>query len=190
LWFLRALCATGNFENNDTMISFTATLKRFDTKGEKTGWTYIEIPADIAKKIKAGQKTSFRVKGKLDAYKITGVSLLPMGGGAFIIPVNASMRKGIGKRYGAMVKVQLEEDKAPFKFNKDFMDCLADEPAANEFFQTLTGSHQRYFSKWIDSAKTIETKAKRIAQAVTALSRKMGYPGMIRSNQKKNIDEF
>ena len=82
-----------------------------------------------------------------------------------------------------MVKVQLEEDKKPFQFNKDFMECLRDEPAASQFFQSLTGSHQRYFSKWIDSAKTEPTRVKRIAQAVSALSRKMGYPEMIRSQK-------
>jgi hypothetical protein len=170
------------------MIQFTITLKRFEKQGEKTGWTYIEIPADIAGKLKPGNKKSFRVKGKLDAHKIAGVSLLPMGGGAFIMAVNAAMRKGIGKRYGAMVKVQLEEDKKPFQFNKDFMDCLGDEPVAIEFFKTLAGSHQRYFSKWIDDARTEPTRTKRIAQAVTALSRKMGYPEMIRSMNKKNME--
>jgi hypothetical protein len=146
------------------MVQFTTTLQRFEKQGEKTGWTYIEIPADIAQKIKPKTKTGYRVKGKLDSYRIA-----------------------IGKRYGAMVKVQLEEDKQPFKFNKDFMECLADEPAAKTFFNTLSGSHQRYFSKWIDSAKTDPTKTKRIAMAVTALSKKQGYPEMIRSHQKKNL---
>lgn len=169
------------------MIQFTAIMKKFGDQGEKTGWTYIEIPADLAQKLKPNHKRSFRVKGKLDGYKISGVSLVPFGGGAFIMAVNATMRKGIGKRFGAMVRVQLQEDKKDFVFNKDFMDCLADEPAAGEFFRSLTGSHQRYFSKWIDSAKTIETKTKRIVMAVTALAKKMGYPEMIRSNQKKNL---
>lgn len=169
------------------MIQFTATLKKFGKQGEKTGWTYVEIPADLAQKLKPNNKRSFRVKGKLDQFRIDGVSLIPFGGGAFIMAVNATMRKGIGKRFGAMVKVQLQEDKKDFVFNKDFMDCLADEPAAGEFFRTLTGSHQRYFSKWIDAAKTVETKTKRIVQAVMALSKKMGYPEMMRANRKNNL---
>jgi hypothetical protein len=134
------------------MIDFTATLKQFAEQGEKTGWTYFEVPSDLAQRLKPGNKKSFRVKGKLDNYKITGVSLLPMGGGVFIMAVNASMRKGIAKKKGAMIRVRLEEDKNEFRFNKDFMDCLEDEHAAIAFFKTLPGSHQRYFSKWIDSA--------------------------------------
>ncbi|MEO5562187.1 MAG: YdeI/OmpD-associated family protein [Chitinophagaceae bacterium] len=170
------------------MVQYNTSILKFEKQGEKTGWTYIEIPADIAAKIKPGEKKSYRVKGKLDNHKISGVALLPMGGGSFIIPLNADMRKAIGKRYGAMLKVQLEEDKKPFQFNKDFIECLSDEPAANVFFKSLTGSHQRYFSKWIDSAKTEPTKTKRIALAVTALSKKQGYPEMIRGQQKKNLE--
>ncbi|HEX2628936.1 MAG TPA: YdeI/OmpD-associated family protein [Chitinophagaceae bacterium] len=165
------------------MVTFTTSIKRFDKQGEKTGWSYIEIPADIAEQIKPDTKKSYRVKGKLDNFKITGVALLPMGGGSFIIPINADLRKGIGKRHGAMVKVQLQEDKEPFQLNKDFVACLNDDPKASEHFYSLPGSHQRYFSKWIDSAKTEPTKVKRIAMAVSALAKKWDYGKMIRENK-------
>ena len=165
-------------------VKFTTRINKFDKQGEKTGWTYIEIPAAIAQKLNPGTKKSFRVKGYLDAFKISGVALIPMGGGAFIIAVNASMRKSIGKRHGAMVEVRLQVDKKEFEFNKDFMICLEDEPAAKLFFNTLSGSHQRYFSKWIDSAKTQSTRVKRITKAVNALAKKWGYTEMIRASNR------
>jgi len=167
------------------LVHYSTTILKFAKQGEKTGWTYIEVPSDIARLIKPNNKKSFRVKGKLDNYSIAGIALLPMGGGPFIMALNAGMRKGIGKRLGAMVKVQLEEDKKPFQFNKDFMDCLSDEPIAKAFFKTLPGSHQQYFSKWIDEAKTEPTRIKRIAWSVIALSKKQGYGEMLRSHQKK-----
>ncbi|MEJ0102256.1 MAG: DUF1905 domain-containing protein [Bacteroidota bacterium] len=71
------------------MVQYTATILQFAEQGEKTGWTYIEIPADIAQKLKPGNKKSFRVKGKLDNHPIKKVALLPMGGGRFIMPLNA-----------------------------------------------------------------------------------------------------
>jgi hypothetical protein len=163
------------------MIHFTTTIKKFGSMGEKTGWSYIEIPAAIAQQIKPGYKKSFRVKGKMDDYQFNQTSLLPMGEGDFIIPLNATIRKGIRKGVGATLTISIEEDTSPFEYNQDFMECLKDEPDAIAFFRTLPGSHQKYFSKWIDSAKTAPTKAKRIAQAVTALSRKQGYAEMIRS---------
>lgn len=169
------------------MISFTATILKFGEKGEKTGWSYIEIPADMAEKLNPGDKKSFRVKGKLDNYAIKGVSLIPMGAGKYIMALNATMRKAIHKNKGAMLKVQLDLDK-PYQLLKELVQCLEDEPAAKDFFNRLPRSHQNYFSKWIESAKTDTTRAKRIAMTVNAASRKWDYGQMIRAaKQEKDI---
>jgi len=165
------------------MIQFMTTIHKFDKQGEKTGWTYIEISATQAKKLKPGTKVSFRVKGTLDSFKIKQIALLPMGEGRYIMPLNAAMRKGIGKKTGDKLKVSIEADDSKFAFSKDFMDCLRDDPAAYDFFQTLSGYHQKYFSKWIDSAKTPATKTRRIVMAITALSKKQGFPEMVRANK-------
>ena len=82
------------------MVEFNTIILKFGDRGEKTGWRYIDIPADIAQQLMPGNKKSFRVKGKLDKYAIAHVALLPMGGGIFIMAVNAEMRKGIGKKKG------------------------------------------------------------------------------------------
>ena len=165
------------------MVQFTTTILKFGSQGEKTGWTYIAIPAEAAQKLKPGNRREFKVKGKLDRHTINRQSVMPMGGGEFIMPLNATLRKAIGKRQGAMLKVQLEADESEFIFNNDFIACLEDDPVAKKFFDSLTGSHQRYFSKWIDSAKTEPTRVKRITMAVNALARKWGYPEMLRNNQ-------
>jgi len=170
------------------MIQLSAVLKQFGVQGEKTGWTYIEIPAESAQKLKPNNKKSFRVKGKLDDYKIKSVALIPMGGGNFIMAVNASMRKGIGKRKGASVQVQLEADNKVIPLSKELMECLKDEPRALAFFKTLAPSHQHYFSKWIEDAKTEQTKTKRIVQAVNGLSKKLNFGLMIRA-LKENKDD-
>ena len=167
------------------MIQYTTEILKFKEQGEKTGWSYIEIPANIAKKLKPACKVSFRVKGKLDNFPIKQVSLLPMGEGDFIMPINATIRKGIKKTKGATLNVQLEEDKSEFILNPDFIACLEDEPEAIKFFKSQPGSHQKYFSKWIDSAKTDVTKAKRIAMAVNALARHLNYAQMLREQSAK-----
>ncbi|MDB5246011.1 MAG: hypothetical protein JWQ40_405 [Segetibacter sp.] len=33
------------------MVEFTTTIKRFAQQGEKTGWTYIDVPEAIAQKL-------------------------------------------------------------------------------------------------------------------------------------------
>lgn len=162
------------------MIKFTALLEKFGKKGEKTGWTYFMIRSEQTQKINPGVKTSFRVKGKLDDFTIKGVAILPMGDGDFIMPVNGAMRKGIKKQKGEKIIVQLELDTAELKISADFLSCIAEEPKAKAFFDKLPKSHQNYYSKWIESAKTDETKAKRIAQSINGFKMGLNYPEMMR----------
>ncbi|MDB5134847.1 MAG: hypothetical protein JWP37_1450 [Mucilaginibacter sp.] len=167
------------------MIEFTTLILQFADQGEKTGWTYIEIPADLAQQMKPGNKKSFRVKGMLDGFAVKGMALMPMGEGNFIMALKAEVRKGIHKKAGAMLQVRLEEDK-DFKVEMpdDLKDCFDFEPEAYEFFNTLARSHRWYFIKWIEDAKTNETRAKRIVNTVNAMLRKWSYNVMIREMRK------
>lgn len=169
------------------MINLKSIIEKFGSKGEKTGWCYIFISQELAELLKPGCKKSFRVKGRLDQLKIEKVSLIPMGQGDFIMAVNATMRKALGKQQGSEVSVNIEEDKSILEINEEFLECLSDEPSALEFFNSLAPGHRRYFSNWIDTAKANETRAKRIAQAITGLQKKMDYGEMIRWNKGKNI---
>lgn len=162
-------------------VSYTTVILKFNSKGEKTGWTYIEVPADVAQKLKPATKKSFRVKGKLDDYSFEKTAIIPMGEGAFILPLNAAVRKKIGKKQGAMLHVTLQEDKAEILHDTDLIMCLEEEPQAIQFFRQMPKSYQNYFSKWVASAKTEPTKAKRIAQTVTAMLKHQDFGQMIRS---------
>ncbi|WP_080054718.1 YdeI/OmpD-associated family protein [Spirosoma aerolatum] len=172
------------------MPTFTTILQKFGEKGDKTRWTYIEIPIAVSDELKPGQKTSFRVKGTLDSYPIKQIALLPMGKsaarldgleGGFMMPINASMRRGMGKEdEGQSIRVTLEVDTDPIPISADLLDCLEDDPVAKAHFQTLSRSHQTYFSNWIDDAKTIETRTKRLTQAITGLAMKLNFGEMIR----------
>lgn len=172
------------------MVQFTTTILQFAQQGEKTGWTYITIPAKIAQQLKPGNKKSFRVKGKLDGYAIKAISLLPMGKGDFIMALNAAIRKGIGKRKGALLKVQLVADDKPLVICQELLDCLADEPRALAAFNKMPKSFQNYYSKWIETAKTEPTKARRIAMAVSSLAKGMNFSEMLRSAKKDKDDLF
>jgi uncharacterized protein YdeI (YjbR/CyaY-like superfamily) len=113
-----------------------------------------------------------------------------MGGGQFIMAINAQMRKGTGKRKGATLKVQLQEDTQPPPLSPELLDCLADEPKALAYFKSLPLGHQRYFSNWIESARTVPTRSKRIVQAVNALAKGFGFPEMIRAQKKAKQDKM
>src|SRR5688500_3529326 len=106
------------------MIRFDAEIKKFGAQGEKTGWTYIGIPAALAEKLIPGNRKSFRVKGKIDKLAISGIALLPMGDGNFIMPLNATLRRQLGKGKGAQVKLQLSVDHEEIKPPKELIECL------------------------------------------------------------------
>jgi hypothetical protein len=168
------------------MIEFNTIILQFAERGEKTGWSYIEVPADLAQQIKPGNKKSFRVRGLLDGFVINGIALLPMGDGNFIIPLKAETRKAIHKNAGAMLQVRIEED-TDYKVEvpDDLQECFEFEPEALEFFNSLPKSHRDYFIKWINGAKTNETRAKRIVNTINAMLRKWNYGQMLREMKKE-----
>jgi hypothetical protein len=169
------------------MVQFTAEIRKYGSMGEKTGWTYVDIPAELAEQLYPGNRKSFRVKGKLDNMPVAALALIPVGEGNFVLPLNAEMRKTLKKSQGYSLLLRLERDKNPdpFPMPEDFAACLQDEPAAKKQFEALPGSHQKYYIKWINSAKTEPTRVKRIAHAVTALAKKLNYGEMIRAMKQE-----
>jgi hypothetical protein len=163
------------------MIEFSTIIKKFAAQGEKTGWTYIDVPAEFAQQLIPGNKKSFRVKGFLDEHEISGIALVPMGGGDFIMALNSLLRKRIKKNKGDTIKVRLTVDHKEIKPPADLIECLKDELKALENFNKLPKSHQNYYTKWIESAKTDTTKAKRIAVSVTVLATGLSFGEAMRS---------
>jgi hypothetical protein len=165
-------------------IRFHALLEKYQQKGEKSGWTFLPVPSSTANKINPAIKKSFRVKGKLDKIAIKQVALIPVGEGNFILPVNQTLRKQLKKVTGEKVELILSVDNATITLSEDLLSCLQDEPAANEQFKKLAPSHQRYFSKWIEEAKTISTKEKRILLTLEALGNKKTFGEMLREQKE------
>lgn len=164
------------------MITFEADLERFSKMGEKTGWTFVTIPKDIANQIKPDCRKSFRVKGFLDELPVAGMSFIPMGEGDFILALNSTIRKQLKKEEGAKLYLQLEEDKT-FKIEmpEDLELCLLEERHFMENFLNLPKSHQNYYINWLNTAKTETTRIKRLTQIVIAMDKKQNFSEMMRS---------
>ena len=166
------------------MIHHAAIIHQFGEKGEKTGWHYLDIPADLAQELKPDCKVSFRVKGTIDEVKINGLALTPMGEGDFILALKKDLLKKIGKRKGAMVSLSIEEDK-DFKYvmPEDLEMCLVDVDNAMDEFLKQPKSHQNYFIRWINEAKTDATRVKRLTMTLNAMIKKQDYGEMIRASK-------
>jgi Domain of unknown function (DUF1905)/Bacteriocin-protection, YdeI or OmpD-Associated len=166
------------------MATFTATLEKFGMRGEKTGWIYLPVPADIALAIKPNNKKSFKVKGSIENIKITGVELTAMVEGFFIIAVSASLRKQLQKKEGDEVQVSLEEDDDVEKLSPDLLKAIEATPAAT-YFNALPPSHKNAYSVWIKAAKSKPVIAKRVAAAVKACTLKMSYGDMMKAEKMR-----
>jgi hypothetical protein len=172
------------------LVKFQALIEKFADAGSNTGWTYIVIPLDAAKEINPGNRKAFRVKGMLDNFPIKSKGILPMGEGNYMMALNLEMRRGINKSVGSKIEVEIDKDPDPIPLDEELLMCLEDAPEAKDFFNSLTNGHQKYFSDWIASAKTIETKTKRIATAINALSLHWDFGTMLRSNKKKKEENL
>jgi uncharacterized protein YdeI (YjbR/CyaY-like superfamily) len=81
-----------------------------------------------------------------------------------------------------MLHVCIEEDtEYKVEVPADLKECFDFEPEAVDFFNSLPKSHREYFIKWINEAKTGETRAKRIVNTVNAMLRKWKYNEMLRA---------
>ncbi|MBI2720663.1 MAG: YdeI/OmpD-associated family protein [Bacteroidetes bacterium] len=121
----------------------------------------------------------------LDDVKFDRMNCYPVKEGSFIVVLNNQIRKKLGKEEGAPVIVKFEMDTVGVEKSKELLACLNQEPEAKKQFESLTMSHQNYFHKWINSAKSADTKAGRIVNTINALLRKMNYGEMIRSLKKE-----
>ena len=124
------------------MIQFKVTIEQFGQQGEKTGWTYFLIPNELASQLNPGVKKSYRVKGTLDQIPIAGIAIIPMGEGDFIMPLNATLRKKIGKKKNDNLVVKLAIDTSIYQLNEAMMECLQDEPEAYQYFLLIGCNHQ------------------------------------------------
>jgi hypothetical protein len=148
------------------IVHFHADLYRPDAPGT---WTYVTVPFDV--EATYGTKSRIPVKGTIDGCAFRS-SLMPQGGGAFILVVNNEIREQIGKQAGDPVTVTVEPDSAARTVDipADLADRLAAHPKAQESFAGYSYSYQKEYVDWINSAKKAETRAARIEKAMGMLA--------------------
>jgi hypothetical protein len=143
-------------------MKFTTTIQG---SGNKTG---IEVPEHVVEGLGAGRRPPVVVTINGKSYR----SSIAAMGGRNMISLSAHNREFTGVSAGETVDVELELDTQPriVEVPGDLAAAMAAEPAAQEFYATLSYSAQRRYVEPLDDAKTPETRARRIAKVVTDLT--------------------
>lgn len=135
-------------------------------QGGKTT-TGIEVPPEIVEALGQGRKPPVRVTINGSTYR----SSIAVMGGRFMVGVSAENRAVTGVKGGDEVEVDIELDteKREVKTLPDFVAALDQDPDAKRFFDSLSYSHKLRHVLAIDSAKTPETRQRRIDKAIEML---------------------
>ncbi|SHE79244.1 YdeI/OmpD-associated family protein [Dysgonomonas macrotermitis] len=140
-------------------------LQKPDYKGSVT---YVEIPEIPMAKAPFGM---LKVKGKIDDYEFSNVHLMPLGNGNLVLPVKSAIKKKIQKEAPDTVHVTIYEDKTPLIIPEELILCMKYEDGVLEKFENYSDGQKKAFVDWINSAKTEQTKADRIAKSIIMLQK-------------------
>lgn len=158
-------------------------LEKFPGKG---GWTYAAIPEIDQRRDK--YFGMLRVYGEIDGHPVKGKTLMPKGNGIMFLPVNAGIRKAIGKGEGDYVHLKLypEEPLAtekavdfssgtPLEIPEDIMACFKNEPPqVYRNFQDLPEDQKRQWLQWVHEVKQEDARAERIVKMMDKLLHRAG----------------
>jgi antitoxin component of MazEF toxin-antitoxin module len=147
---------------------------RFHTTILKSGETAtgFRVPDDVVEALGAGRRPKVRVTINGFTYR----SSIATVDGSPMVGVSAENRAGAGVQGGDEVDVDIEVDTAPreVRVPRELAEALDAEPAARTTFDALSYSNKSWHAIQIESAKTDETRRRRLEKSIEAL--KQGKP--------------
>jgi hypothetical protein len=127
----------------------------------------LEVPPDVVRALDGGARP--RVTVTLHGH--TWSTRIAIMRGRHLIGLSNAHRSATGVAVGDEVEVDVELDTAPVVVEEpdDLVAALAAEPAARAAYERLTVSQRRQHVRTVESAKTPETRHRRIAALVETL---------------------
>ena len=135
-------------------------------QGGKTA-TGIQVPEEVVEALGAGKRPAVKVTINGYTYRNT----VAVMGGVSMVGVSAEHRAGAGVAGGDEVEVEIQLDAAPREVTvpADLAAALDAEPEARRRFDGLSYSNKSWHVLQVESAKTDETRQRRIAKSVDML---------------------
>ncbi len=144
--------------------------KLYRPEGTGTG-TFFPFPFDTQKLF--GTQANVKVEITIDNYTWRGL-LANMGDPTHCVVVRREIREAIKKDAGDPIDVIIKLDTKPriVEVPDDIQKALAKHKSENEFFQSLSFSHQKEYVEWVTSAKKQETRDSRLEKMIEMLRNK------------------
>jgi Domain of unknown function (DUF1905)/Bacteriocin-protection, YdeI or OmpD-Associated len=129
--------------------------------------TGIEVPPDVVAALGGGKRPPVAVTINAHTYRTSIGSM----GGKSLLPVSAQVRQDAGVSAGDELEVEVVLDEAPRTVDvpADLAAALAGDDAARSAFDALSYSHQLRHVQAIESAKTEQTRQRRVEKALADL---------------------
>ena len=131
--------------------------------------TGIEVPPQVVEALGASKRPPVRVTINGYTYRNT----IAVMGGKYMVGVSAEHRAGTGVGGGDEIDVDIELDDKPRRVEipPELAKALAKDKTAKARFDALSYSNQRRHADGISSAKTDETRQRRLEKTLGELHR-------------------
>lgn len=135
------------------------------------GGAFVEVPFDVEKAF--GSKKP-KVKAMIEGIPYRGI-LTRMGTEFHMLIVLKGIREQVGKTFGDEINITVEADTEPrvVEVPSDLKKAFKAEKDAKAFFDMLSYTHQREYVSYINEAKKVETRERRIAQTIEMLKKRI-----------------
>jgi hypothetical protein len=140
-------------------------LRRFRVaaEGRPQGGHSIAIPFDPA--VAWGERDQYHVNGTVGGNAFRGP--LTVIAGAWFLQLGPAWCRAPGFRPGDEVEVVMgPEGSQSTTMGADVAAAFVADPAAARFFDSLPSFYRKNYTRWLESAKRPETRAKRVAEIV------------------------
>lgn len=143
--------------------------QQFETtvEGGERGRVFVALP--FHPKTVWGNQARYYVRGTLNGNGYRGS--LGVRQGIYFMPLNKELQQSTGLKVHDPVVVTMELDEPEqLTVPTELAQQLEAVPSAQAFFDGLSAFYRNQYIEWIESAKTDETRTRRIGEVVTAVS--------------------
>jgi hypothetical protein len=132
-----------------------------------SGGAFVDVPFDVQEAF--GSKKP-KVKAMIEGVPYRG-TLVRMGSERHMLLILKGIREQVGKTFGDEIKISVEADTEPriIETPKDLLKELKKDKLARASFDKLAYTHQKEYVKWIEEAKTVETRQARVMKTIEML---------------------